>query len=116
MNAAKVDLQQLRIKHILYKSKVRSALYGGTFDEGFFSHSGPVGFWFNNTGLAKYGQEPEMKVLHELNIDLNSIALDLIKLYQNGSIDIAHDGLKRVEQKSEHFLTLLTRLESKLSV
>ena len=115
MNAAQIDLQQLRIKHILYKSKVRSILYGGTFDENFFSHTGPVNFWFNSTGLAKYGHEPDMKTLAQLNTELNSTALELIKLYQNGSIDIAHDGLKKIDKKSEDFLNLLTALETKLA-
>lgn len=36
MNLAQIDFQQLRIKHILYKSKVRSVLYGGDYDEAFF--------------------------------------------------------------------------------
>ena len=115
MNAAQVDLQQLRIKHILYKSKVRSILYGGTFDETFFSHTGPVSYWLNSTGLAKYGHEPEMKTLANINTDLNGIALDLIKLYQSGSIDVAHDGLKKIEKISEEFLNLLTVLETKLA-
>ena len=115
MNAAQVDLQQLRIKHILYKSKVRSILYGGTFDETFFSHTGPVSFWINSTGLARYGHEPEMKSLATLNSDLNGIALELIRLYQSGSIDVAHDGLKKIEKKSEEFLTLLSALETKLA-
>jgi len=115
MNAAQVDLQQLRIKHILYKSKVRSILYGGTFDETFFSHTGPVSFWMNSTGLAKYGHEPEMKSLANLNSDLNTIALELIRLYQSGSIDVAHDGLKKIEKKSEEFLNLLSTLETKLA-
>ena len=115
MNAAQVDLQQLRIKHILYKSKVRSVLYGGTFDESFFSHTGPVNYWFNSTGLAKYGHEPEMKTLANIHTDLNTIALELIRLYQSGSIDVAHDGLKKIDKKSEDFLNLLTALEKKLA-
>ncbi len=42
MNQAQVDFQQLRIKHILFKSKVRSVLYGGSYDAEFFSPSGPL--------------------------------------------------------------------------
>jgi hypothetical protein len=114
MNAAQLDFQQLRIKHILYKSKVRSALYGGTFDADFFSQSGPLNCWFNSTGLVKYGNEPEMLELARLNQDLNKTATDLYELYNDGNIDQAHDGLKIVERKSEHFLNLLSQLESKL--
>ncbi|MBK0403392.1 histidine kinase [Adhaeribacter sp. BT258] len=115
MNAAQIDFQQLRIKHILYKSKVRSVLYGGTFDEAFFSHTGPVNFWFNDTGLPKYGHEPEMKKLADTHQDLNATALNLFKLYNTGNIDQAHDGLKTIESKSEYFLGVLAQLESKLT-
>lgn len=114
MNAAQIDFQQLRIKHILYKSKVRSALYGGTFDPSFFSHTGPVSFWFNATGLVKYGHEPEMQELMRLNQELNRAAMELYALYNGGSIDLAHEGLKSLERKSEHFLNLIAKLEGKL--
>ena len=114
MNGAQIDLQQLRIKHILYKSKVRSVLYGGTFDETFFSHTGPVSYWFNTTGIPKYSHVPEMHELSKLNQDLNKTALELIKLYNGGKIDMAHDGLKTIERKSEHFLNLIARLETML--
>ena len=116
MNSAQIDFQQLRIKHILYKSKVRSVLYGGTFDDAFFSHTGPVSFWFNDTGMVKYGREPEMKELLQTHQDLNSTALQLFKLYNGGQIDLAHDGLKTIERKSEHFLALLGRIETKLLI
>ena len=115
MNSAQIDFQQLRIKHILYKSKVRSVLYGATFDEAFFSHTGPLSFWFNDTGLPNYGHEPELKQLAETHQDLNATALSLFKLYNNGKIDQAHEGLKTIESKSEHFLGVLAQLETKLA-
>lgn len=116
MNSAQIDLQQLRIKHILYKSKVRSVLYGGTFDEAFFTQTGPVSFWFDNTGMPKYGNQPEMRELVQTHKELNATALHLFKLYNSGQIDQAHDGLKNIELKSEHFLNILSRLEEKLAL
>src|SRR5688572_305198 len=109
MNLAQVDFQQLRIKHILYKSKVRSVLYGGAFDDVFFSASGPLSQWFTTIGQHRYGREPEMKELSSLHQDLISIALQLIALYNSGKIDQAHDGMKQIDRKSEEFLNLLTR-------
>lgn len=81
----------------------------------FFSNTGPVSFWFNDTGLPKYGLEPEMKQLAETHQDLNSTALHLFKLYNSGQIDQAHDGLKNIERKSEYFLNLLSQLENRLA-
>ena len=115
MNLAQVDFQQLRIRHILYKSKVRSVLYGGTFDEVFFSASGPLNQWFTSIGQQRYGREPDMRDLTVLHQELISIALQLFALYNSGKIDQAHDGMKQIDRKSEEFLDILTRLETKLS-
>ena len=115
MEAAQIDFQQLRIKHILYKSKVRSVVYGGTFEESFFSPAGPVEQWFQTVGLLRYGQFPEMRVLLQAHQQLNATALQLIALYRRGQIDQAHTDLKNIEQQSEHFLAALSALERKLT-
>jgi hypothetical protein len=114
MEAAQVDFQQLRIKHILYKTKLRSVLYGGSFEESFFSPSGPLGHWFNTIGLTRYGQYPEMRELFQLHQQLNSFALQLIGLYRRGQIDQAHHELKDLDERSEQFLAVLSRLEKVL--
>ena len=114
MNLAQIDFQQLRIKHILYKSKVRSVLYGGDYDEAFFSRSGPLNSWFNTIGLIRYGQEPEMQELSGIHKDLHKTADQLFNLYKRGNIEQAHDGLKTIEVKSERFSQVLTKLETKL--
>lgn len=116
MNAAQVDFQQLRIKHILYKSKVRSVLYGGTYDVTFFSRSGPVSAWFTTVGLVKYRQEPAMTELLRVHQELNTTADGLFHLYKSGKIDQAHDGLKNIEKRSEQFLNVLLQLENRLAV
>lgn len=114
MNTAQVDLQQLRIKHILYKSKVRSALYGGTYDDAFFSRLGPVDSWLNTIGLVKYRNEPEMQELVRLQTDLNTSVSYLTSLYKNGRIDEAYGGLSTIEDKSDQFLALIKKLEQRL--
>jgi hypothetical protein len=114
MNLAQIDFQQLRIKHILYKSKVRSVLYGGVYDAVFFSPAGAVSQWFSTIGLPNYNHNPEMKELHNLHQEMNTIATHLFDLYKNGKIDQSHDGLKTIERKSEQFLNVLSALEVKL--
>ncbi|PKV63008.1 CZB domain-containing protein [Pontibacter ramchanderi] len=115
MEIVQLDLQQLRIKHILYKSKVRSFLYGGTFDTAFFSAAGPVDTWFTTVGKARYGHEPELQQLERLHQKLNNIALDLHKLYSSGQIEQAHDGLKEVNYTSDLFIATLSELDKRLS-
>lgn len=114
MEVSQIDFQQLRIKHILYKSKVRSMLYGGPFDPSFFSPSGPVGNWFETVGKVRYADAPEITELSRLNYELNIATLSLHKLYSNGNIDQAHDGFKIIETKSDRFLELISQLDRRL--
>ncbi len=113
MNAAQVDLQQLRIKHILYKAKVRSAVYGGTYDVAFFSRLGPVNIWFDSIGLPKYNNEPAMQQLNRLQQDIDLFVNHLANLYKKGKIEEAHDGLSIIEAKSEIFLSLVAEMEAR---
>lgn len=115
MNPAQIDFQQIRIKHILFKSKVRSVLYGGSFDANFFSRQGPVDLWFDSIGLVRYQREPEMKELAKLHMELTMLAMQLFDLYKGGKIEEAHEGLKNIDKKSETFLNLLSKLDVRLS-
>ncbi|WP_276496434.1 histidine kinase [Pontibacter litorisediminis] len=114
MEIAQIDFQQLRIKHILYKSKVRSFLYGGAFDAAFFSSSGPIDLWFTTVGMVRYESEPEIASLVRLHRELNALALELYNLYRHGQIDQAHDGLKTLEKKSDQFIEILSHLDKRL--
>lgn len=114
MNLAQIDFQQLRIKHILYKSKVRSMLYGGVFDKVFFSRSGPIGTWFSTVGAVRYASESEMSELAKEHRELEATTLELYRLYKGSRIDEAHEGLKSIEKSSDRFLSLLSKLEERL--
>lgn len=116
MNQAQIDFQQLRIKHILFKSKVRSALYGGTLDTEFFSPKGPVNTWFNTIGLSRYRHLAEMQQLLQIQQELNAMANGLIGLYRSGRIEQAYDGLDKIESMSDNFTAILNTLEGKLAV
>jgi hypothetical protein len=116
MNSAQIDFQQIRIKHILFKSKVRSVLYGGVFDSTFFSDNGPISQWFQQVGNVKYAQEPELYSLQKTHNELLSNAKSLFNLYRNGSIDQAHLGMKDIEKLSDRFQELLNQIEKRLAL
>lgn len=116
MNAAQVDLQQIRIKHILFKSKVRSVLYGGALDSVFFSDAGPISQWFEQVGNLKYAREPELYTLQKTHNELLSYAQLLFSLYRNGNIDQAHAGIKDLEKLSDRFQEVLMQLEKRLAL
>jgi hypothetical protein len=113
MNQAQIDFQQLRIKHILFKSKVRSVLYGGAIDEVFFSKEGPIPVWFSTTGI-KYLQAPEMFELKQVYQSLENTARSLFSLYGNGKMEQAQSGLSEIESLSERFIKVLVQLEGRL--
>ncbi len=115
MNQAQIDFQQLRIKHILYKSKVRSVLYGGTHDAAFFSQLDPISLWFRTVGNERYSQEPELHELLRVHQELGQAADVVFSLYKSGRIDQAHEGLESIDAKSEQFLSLLSKLEDRLA-
>ncbi|WP_207433481.1 histidine kinase [Sabulibacter ruber] len=114
MNAVQSDFQQLRIKLILFKSKVRSAVYGGNPDLEFFSSSGPVNQWFQTVGATQYASAPEFTAMSRLYKELVATASQLINLYRSGKIEEAHDGLRDVEKLSEQLNKHLSALEEKL--
>ena len=114
MNTAQIDLQQLRIKHILYKSKVRSVLYGGTFDAQFFSASGPVETWFNTVGQPRYRQHAQLQELHGKHRMLSNLALRLIALHNQGRIDQAHHDCGQLEQLSAAVLDGLASYDNQM--
>jgi hypothetical protein len=114
MNQAQIDFQQLRIKHILFKSKVRSVLYGGTIDEVFFSSAGPISVWFSTVG-TRYFQKPEMMELKQIYQNLEATARSLFGLYAQGKMEQAQNGLAELESLSEKFLNVVARLESNSS-
>lgn len=90
-------------------------LYGGAFDEVFFSRSGPIGKWFNTVGSVRYADAFEIGELTKLHRELDVTAHELYRLYKSGKIDEAHDGLKTIEKHSDQFLSVLSKLEKRLA-
>ncbi|RNI32449.1 histidine kinase [Rufibacter immobilis] len=114
MNAVQSDLQQLRIKLILFKSKVRSAVYGGSPDHEFLSANGPVSQWFRTVGTSQYQNMPELGTMQRLYKELQTAATHLIGLYKADKIEEAHEGLRDIEKLSEQLTRVISSLEQRL--
>jgi len=111
MELAILDFQQLRIKHIAYKSKVRSVLYGGSYENGYFQNSNPVALWFIETGNLKYRHEPRFEKLKKLHQQFSKLSEELVAIYQNDLIEQAHNGLVDLNALSDLFLQELAAAE-----
>lgn len=113
MELAQLDFQQLRVKHIFFKSKVRTVLYGGGYDSAFFTHENPVSAWFSTVGNVKYYTEPELRQLFQLHRNFNNLANQLINKYQQDQIEQSHAGLNELNEMSDTFLSTLSDFEKR---
>ncbi|WP_266206209.1 histidine kinase [Pontibacter kalidii] len=111
MDIVQIDLQQLRIKHIFFKTRVRAILYGGTYDASLFSPQSPVDIWFSTTGSQRYAGSAEVMKLSRLHQSLVFSGRTLYRQYIAGNIEQAHDEMKNIDSLSEQFLALLSQME-----
>ena len=81
-----LDFEQAKAKHLLFKSKLRSILYGAklTDEAPVLSHfECTVGKWIYNHALKAYGHIPEMQELEKVHADIHTSARQLVALYRH---------------------------------
>lgn len=116
MNLQQLDFDQAKARHILFKIKLRSFLYGAEVDEAsVISHTAClVGQWIYNFALDAYGHVPEMKQLEQVHKKLHEQARQLIASYRSGDVLQARDGFQAVEITASKLTALLDVVESKV--
>lgn len=112
----KLDFDQAKAKHLLFKSRLRSILYGAVIDEGpVASHyECTVGKWIYGPALNDYGHIPEMHELEKVHADIHIKARELIDLYRSGKHTEARKGLESMEKVGDTLVRLLGIIEIKL--
>ncbi|GAB2531258.1 CZB domain-containing protein [Rufibacter soli] len=110
-----LDFEQARIKHVLFKSKLRAMLYGATIDiEPVISTTEcSLGKWIYNTALPRIGHLEEVKELEQVHKEMHVLARRLWKEYQAGQQDQALKGLAEVDIIAAKLLHLLDVIERK---
>ncbi len=114
-----LDFEQAKAKHLLFKSKLRSILYGSELidETPVLSHyECAVGKWIYNHALKAYGHIPEMLDLEKVHADIHNSARELIAQYKEGKQDEARKGLTGMEKIADHLISLLAIVEHKLSI
>jgi PAS domain S-box-containing protein len=116
MESIKLDFEQARAKHLLFKSRLRAILYGIDIDEApvLSQYECNVGKWIYSHALKEYGHIPEMQQLEKIHADIHISAKKLVALYKEGKVDQARNGLSEMEGVADKLVGLLTVLESKL--
>ena len=116
MHTLALDFEQAKAKHLLFKTRLRSILYGADIDETpVLSHTEcGVGKWISGHALKAYGHIPEMGELNLVHIRLHELAAELVKKYKAGQIDEARKGFTDIELIADNLISLLTILETKV--
>ncbi|WP_018343938.1 PAS domain-containing protein [Cytophaga aurantiaca] len=116
MHSLELDFEQAKTRHLLFKTRLKSILYGAEIDEQpVVSHIDcSLGKWIYEHALQSYGHIPETHQLEHVHTTIHALAKELISLYKNGKIEEARCGLIKIERIADTILSLLTTIERKL--
>ncbi len=117
MDFIKLDFDQARTKHLLFKTKLRSILYGAELDHTpvLSQYECGVGKWIYGHALEKYGHLTEMQELEQVHAKIHTVARDLVKLYEAGEVEAAREGLPSLELIADNLVALLSVIELKIN-
>ncbi|WP_324672141.1 hypothetical protein [Hymenobacter sp. GOD-10R] len=115
MDLTTLDFQQAKIKQVLFKSRLRSVLYGVREADAtlFTVRDNPLGQWLEAVLKPKYGATPEVRTVERLLQDTLSTGQSLVRQYQRGQIEEARQGLAQVERCTEQIDELLLHLSQR---
>ena len=113
MALSTLDFQQARIKQVLFKSRLRSVLYGvREADAALFSMAdNPFGQWLATVVKPLYAARPEVRALEQTLQATLQAGQALVQQYQRGQIEEARTGLSAVNTYADKIEELLQSLE-----
>ena len=111
------DFQQARVKQVLFKSRLRSVLYGVREAEAslFSLADNPLGQWCQTVLHPQHGALPQVRELERTVQQMLRTGQDLATRYQRGQIEEARTGLDQINSYADHIEALLGSLESGLA-
>jgi len=113
MDISALDFQQASIKQVLFKSQLRSVLYGvREADPTLFSPElNPLSQWLNTVIKPHYGAHPEVREMERLLQQMLGTGQSLVAQYQRGRIEEARSGMEQINTYSDRFTELLKQFE-----
>ncbi|WP_185817086.1 CZB domain-containing protein [Hymenobacter metallilatus] len=110
----KQEFDAARIKHLHFKSKLRSFLYGSNTDEAPIRDPTLCSFgqWITGYALARYGHLPESRELDAVHIKIHQEANRLMDMAQQGQQDAAIAGLTEINRLADQIMQLLRTIEA----
>ena len=113
MPISSFDFQQARVKQVLFKSRLRSVLYGVRAAEpALFSYpDNPLGQWIQTTLRPALGSVPAVQELERTVQQMLRTGQDLAARYQRGQIEEARAGLDHINAFANQIEAQLLSLE-----
>lgn len=115
MNIDNLDFQQARIKQVVFKSRLRSVLYGVREpDPALFAvRENPLGQWVATTLTARFGPVAEVRSIERVLQQMLRHGQELVAKYQRGQIEDARAGLERIDAYAAEIDGLLQQLQQR---
>ena len=109
-----LDFQQARIKQVLFKSRLRSVLYGvrEAEPELFELAHNPLAQWLSNVAKPHYSNSPEVVSLKQTIQQQLDMGRTLVAQYRRGQMEEARTGLEKIDSFASQIEQLLQRLEA----
>ncbi|MBO2008147.1 hypothetical protein [Hymenobacter negativus] len=107
------DFQQARVKQVLFKSRLRSVLYGVREAEPalFSVAENPLGQWIQTVLKPQTPGQSAVRELEQVLQQMLRTGQDLATRYQRGHLEEARAGLDQVNSYADRIERLLTGLE-----
>jgi hypothetical protein len=108
------DFQQARVKQVLFKSRLRSVLYGvREADPTLFSLTeNPLSQWVQSVMKPQMGSSPAVRELERTVQQMLRTGQDLAARYGRGQIEEARAGLDQINAFADQIDEQLLNLES----
>jgi PAS domain S-box-containing protein len=118
MDFSQLDFEKAKARHILFKTRLRSILYGSDIDRtAVFSHvECSLGKWIYDQAIPRYSHIPEISELERVHRRIHECGRELVALYEAGHIAEAQRGFNKIEDIATDLLSLLSRAEVKIGV
>jgi hypothetical protein len=118
MTLSTFDFQQARVKQVLFKSRLRSVLYGVREAEAslFSPTDSPLGQWIQTVLKPSQGPRPEVREAERLLQQMLHTGQDLTTRYQRGQIEEARAGLDQINKQADQIDAVLLSLQHSLGL
>ncbi|QIX60707.1 hypothetical protein HER32_05770 [Hymenobacter sp. BT18] len=116
LDEIKQDFESALVKHVLFKSKLRSFLHGTKTEESPIRDPEvcSLGQWIRGTALTRYAHLPEAHELDRQHQLVHRVANELMDLHLAGHTEQALAGFPTIQHISDQITVLLQTMQQKL--